>query len=196
MGLFDTINCDYPLPLPLEVIDLIPDIYNVEFQTKDLDNCMYYYKITEEGELLHFQQESKWVDDDDAFFKGYLKVISEKIININYHGNIVFGLYKEIKDANDPLKGISVLIDFKVKFTDGEVEEISVERYSIEDCSQRLLQMDNFMKRSEIEKNLWYNKYLFNTSIFIFIKREIILTPIRKLERGLSKLHMFLMRNI
>jgi hypothetical protein len=47
MGMFDHIKCDYPLPgQPLEV-DCKPS-----FQTKDLDNDLLCFRISEAGELL------------------------------------------------------------------------------------------------------------------------------------------------
>lgn len=50
--MFDSIRCSYPLPLPLEVVDDLPDIYEVEFQTKDLDNLLNEYYLNENGELF------------------------------------------------------------------------------------------------------------------------------------------------
>ena len=50
MGMFDSIQCSYPLPLPLEVVDIFPDVYDQEFQTKDLENFLDTYIINEDGE--------------------------------------------------------------------------------------------------------------------------------------------------
>lgn len=44
MGLFDTIECDYPLPNPRH--------RDLEFQTKDLDCLMHRYSIARDGRLL------------------------------------------------------------------------------------------------------------------------------------------------
>jgi hypothetical protein len=70
MGMFDSIRCDYPLPLPLEVVDKLPDIYEKEFQTKDFENLLDYYILTEEGELLFHKKKYEWRDDDSSFLKG------------------------------------------------------------------------------------------------------------------------------
>lgn len=57
MGMFDSVQCNYPLPLPLEVVDIYPDIYNQEFQTKDLENLLDNYILNEDGELLWIKKE-------------------------------------------------------------------------------------------------------------------------------------------
>ena len=50
MGMFDYVKCEYPLPDP-EAQDLL-------FQTKDTDAMfLETYKITKEGQLLHFTGE-------------------------------------------------------------------------------------------------------------------------------------------
>ena len=51
MGMFDSIQCNYPLPLPLEVIDIMPDLYDQEFQTKDLENLLDHYDLNHDGVL-------------------------------------------------------------------------------------------------------------------------------------------------
>jgi hypothetical protein len=60
MGLFDWINCDYPLPNNYEV-KLAP--YSPEgMQTKDLSNGMDVYRITADGRLL-FEKYGEWRED-------------------------------------------------------------------------------------------------------------------------------------
>ena len=57
MGMFDSVQCNYPLPLPLDVVDLYPDLYEKEFQTKDLENLLDHYILNEDGELLWIKKE-------------------------------------------------------------------------------------------------------------------------------------------
>lgn len=44
MGMFDTITCEYPLP--------VAEHQDLEFQTKDLENLLDHYAITHEGRLI------------------------------------------------------------------------------------------------------------------------------------------------
>ncbi len=57
MGMYDTIKCLYPLPLPsiLDVMGELKDRNFCEFdyQTKDLDNCLDHYEIRADGTLWH-----------------------------------------------------------------------------------------------------------------------------------------------
>ena len=49
--MFDSIQCNLALPLPLEVIDIMPDIYDHEFQTKDMECLMDLYMLDDQGRL-------------------------------------------------------------------------------------------------------------------------------------------------
>ena len=69
MGMFDSVQCNYPLPIPLDVVDIYPDIYDQEFQTKDLENLLDHYILNEDGELLWIKKEYEWKDDDSHFLK-------------------------------------------------------------------------------------------------------------------------------
>jgi hypothetical protein len=44
MGMFDTITCEYPLP--------VAEHQNLEFQTKDLESLLDHYTITRDGRLI------------------------------------------------------------------------------------------------------------------------------------------------
>ena len=70
MGLFDRIIVKQPLPLPLAVVDVLPNVYEKEFQTKDLENFLVDY-ILEDDKLFEVKVQREWQDDDDAFLKGH-----------------------------------------------------------------------------------------------------------------------------
>lgn len=99
MGMFDTIRCDYPLPLP--------EYQNETFQTKSLDNCLGNYIITDDGRLL--ENVSRWGEDP---------VIEEVL---DFHGDIIF--YTFVNDWRNPVRS-DVWVQFRVRFTNGRVQDI------------------------------------------------------------------------
>lgn len=93
MGMFDRIKCSYSLPGdPPE---------GIEFQTKDLDNCLDDYEITSEGRLVHHQWDWEETPEDDkpypnatdwkAAFGCIRKVKdSHRVVDLDYHGDLKF----------------------------------------------------------------------------------------------------------
>jgi hypothetical protein len=183
MGMFDTITCNYPLPLPLEVIDIIPDIYDQEIQTKCLDCFMEQYILEEDGVLYKDFKKYEWKDDDSHFLKGYLDVIESNIAECNYHGMVNFYIYERILDKENKDKGVDVTIDYIAKFTGGRLDFIELKDYSITDASEHILNTKKFFKDLETFNNKWFNKYLFKTKPILYIRRKIY--------RALYSLHNF-----
>jgi hypothetical protein len=58
MGLFDTVNCEYPLPEAGH--------QDLEFQTKDLDPGLDHYTITRDGRLVRNAGKGGWGPDRDV----------------------------------------------------------------------------------------------------------------------------------
>lgn len=84
MGMFDTIICEYPLPIEKQK--------DVWFQTKDLENCLHTYTIKQDGTLWLKGPTSK--QDDDFFgqreeFKDFF---------IDFSGTIEFYGFLDNKD--------------------------------------------------------------------------------------------------
>jgi hypothetical protein len=52
LGLFDTITCEYPLP--------VAEHQNLEFQTKDLESLLDHYTITRDGRLVRRAGHGLW----------------------------------------------------------------------------------------------------------------------------------------
>jgi hypothetical protein len=189
MGMFDSIQCNYPLPLPLEVIDIFPDPYDQEFQTKDLESLLDNYILNENGELLWIKKEYAWKDDDSSFLKGYMEVVKEEIVPSNFHGVLNFYCYETIHEDESSDKAKDISIDYLAKFTNGKLENIEVLSYEIIDATVRIIDLKNTMRKHEKQRNLWYNKYIFNTKYWRFIKNNIILKPIDLLRKGLDKVY-------
>lgn len=189
MGMFDSIECDYPLPLPLEVVDIMPDPYSQEFQTKDLENLMDTYILSEEGELLWIKKEYKWKDDDDSFLKGYMEVTKQEIVPTNFHGILNFYCYETVYDEKTSNNVKDVSIDYLAKFTNGKLENIEILSYEINDATVRLINLKNTLKEYEKRRNRWYNKYIFHTKYWKFIKNKIILAPIKSISKFFDKIY-------
>jgi len=184
MGMFDYIECNYPLPLSKELIELDGfDIYEVELQTKSLDNLMELYVITEEGELFRKNNQYEWVDDDNAFLKGYMRVVSSELIKENFHGIIDFGCFHSIIDVGEKTTEISISVDYEAKFIDGKLVSIELIRQSIEDTTDHFERMQALFKEQKRKAKLWYNKYFFYTKLYRKFKRCCIYKPLDKLHR-------------
>jgi hypothetical protein len=189
MGMFDSVQCNYPLPLPLEVIDIMPDPYDQEFQTKDLENLLEQYILSEDGKLLRIQKQYEWRDDDSAFLKGYMEVVSQEIVPSDFHGILNFYCYETIHEDESSDKAKDVTIDYLAKFTNGKIENIEILSYEIIDATVRIIDLKNTMKKHEECRKRWYNKYIFYTKTWRFIKNKIILTPIDWLRKFIDKFY-------
>lgn len=196
MGMFDSISCNYPLPLPLEIIDIMPDVYDNEFQTKDFENLLELYILNEDGDLLYRKREYKWTDDDSAFLKGYMDIIKEEIVPYNFHGVVNFYCYETVHEEEDNKKATDVSIDYLAKFSNGKLESIEILSYEISDATERLDKLQKNMKEHARKAKIWYNKYFFNTKFYRFIKWKIIIKPIELLKKFFDKIYWLLVRYI
>jgi hypothetical protein len=194
MGMFDSIQCNYPLPLPLEVIDILSDPYDQEFQTKDLENLLDLYYLNEDGTLYWRKQQYEWVDDDNVFLKGYMDVVGEEIVPTNFHGVLNFYCYETVHEDESSDKAKDISIDYLAKFTNGKLENIEVLSYEIIDATVRIIDLKNTMRKHEKQRNLWYNKYIFNTKCWKFIKWKIIIKPIEWLKKMCDKVYWLAVR--
>jgi len=193
MGLFDRVIINYPLPLPLEVVDYIPDIYQKEFQTKDLSNFLEDYILEEDGRLIEVSVKREWVDDDDSFLKGYFKVIDQKNIPTNYHGVLEFYAYERIHTGDG--KGTDISIDYLAKFNDGTLTDIDLLEYEVRDSSEDIKRTNEFFKQLENKRSKWYNKYFFGTKLVVFFRRKIV-RIFGSLHNFTGKLHSFIIRHL
>jgi len=189
MGMFDSIECNYPLPLPLEVVDILPDPYDQEFQTKDLENLLDLYYLNEDGVLYWRKRKYEWKDDDSAFLKGCMNVVEEEVVPTDFHGVLNFYCYETVHEYESSDKAKDVTIDYLAKFTNGKLENIEVLSYEVRDATVRIIELKNTMQKYEERRKRWYNKYVFHTKYWRFIKNKIILAPINLLRKFLDKVY-------
>lgn len=139
MGLFDIIECEYPIPDGVH--------QKLHFQTKDLECLLDHYTITRDGRLLrHARRESPG---------------PEKDVEWPYHGDI------RIYDS-DPDKAHQ-LIGYVVRFTHGRVEWIrhagDAEQEPHEGIQVRspAAEMQNGLMPAEWGRRLTVQEYIFNS---------------------------------
>jgi hypothetical protein len=195
MGMFDSIICKAPLPLPEDIGELkdLKIIWDEEvFQTKDLENLLDSYTIHKDGTLTFEEHDKEWVEYSSEerkkhFTGGYLKVKRQWTTKKTYHGEILFytDYFCKTKDY---------WIEFKATFTDSKLSNIELHKFEETDNSERRrlkLVHDNQLKiYRERQKKLWYKfyKYLWLKPIrFIFRRLYRISTSlphlILKIER-------------
>jgi hypothetical protein len=150
--------------------------------------------LNEDGELLRIQKEYEWKDDDSAFLKGYMDVVNEEIVSSSYHGIVNFYCYETVHEDPASDKAKDVLIDYCAKFTNGKLENIEVLSYKIIDATVRILDIKNMMKKQEERRKRWYNKYIFYTKYWRFLKNRIILDSIDFLRKILDKLYWLVVK--
>ena len=192
MGMFDNVHCDYPLPAPKELIDLNIDVQNLSYQTKSLENLLDLYTITEDGKLIYRNVKREWVDDDDAFLKGYFKEVSHTLEEVNYHGILEFYTYESI-DLGD--KELSFSLDFEGKFIDGIMVEVNVVDFYTEDTTENRESLKELLKQNEIKRKKWYNKFIFNTLPYQYFRRGVT-KFFYKLHNFTGKLYNFSIKYI
>jgi hypothetical protein len=197
MGMFDEITCKTPLPLNEELKRLNVNWNEIVFQTKDLDNCLNKYTITEDGELIENIVEYKYTyyteeeKKSNKNLKAWDIVKDQKIIKeysktINYHGTVVFYDILEFSDVED------VWVDFKAYFVYGKLDKIEIDK--IEKHPSRKHNLDDFLEKDRQLKNSFQYKCKTYLGWFWFWKNVGILAY--KLSNLCSKLHSSSIRKL
>ncbi len=145
--------------------------------------------MNEDGVLYWRKRKYEWKDDDNAFLKGYMDVVEEEVVPTDFHGVLNFYCYETVEEDIENNKAKDITIDYLAKFTNGKLENIEVLSYEIYDATVRIIDLKNTMKKHEERRNRWYNKYIFYTKYWRFIKNKIILAPIDLLRKFLDKVY-------
>lgn len=189
MGMYDSLECKMSLPLPKN----LGEVHNVNFnnliyQTKDLDNCLDYYKIRKNGTLCRLDITSTWVKRDG----NKVEVIKKRWKNVKFTGTIEFydslqySVVANAKWEND------YHIKFAAKVVNGVVKKITRTSFEVVSAIARKEYIANFnkkMKEVEIRWNRWYMKYgyrHYDTFIKFIVRQTYIITGYRipyKLEK-------------
>jgi hypothetical protein len=142
MGMFDNIKVKSPLPIPKEVSSLEINWSDYEFQTKDLDNCLLDFFISEEGSLFEKVVEREYVpfSEEEKKNKKYKKWnIWKEVIEKNsynkkiegFHGKINFYTYEVLNKEND------FWLEFTAYFSYGKLDKIELSKFDITESNSK-----------------------------------------------------------
>jgi hypothetical protein len=88
-----------------------------EYQTKDTPNQLLDYYEIKNSFLYEEQYESRWIDDENALFKGYLEKFNENWVkNETFTGEIRF--YRHLD------KEYKIWEEFSAYFVKGKMEKL------------------------------------------------------------------------
>jgi hypothetical protein len=158
MGMFDTIYVKKELPLNEELKQLSINWAEIEFQTKDLENCLVEYIISEEGILLEKVIEREFIPytEEEKKQKGHKSwsiwkdVIhkSEELNPVNHHGILDF--YTSVDHTDEE----GFWIEFRAYFSYGDLDKITLLKFSKQASSK--LNAKRWKESAELqEKKLW-----------------------------------------
>lgn len=158
MGMFDEIIVKQELPLPKELKTLNIDWNNHRFQTKDFDNCLLEYILTEEGRLVEHVIEREYVYYTDEEKKSkklkpwdLWKDVIEKDVryeDVNYHGVFAFYTYEDFDENYD------FWVDLKAYFSYGKLDKIELVDYKKEP-SRKISNKRFDEERKRAERHPW-----------------------------------------
>lgn len=194
MGMFDNLKVLKPLPLGEGLSSLIVDWKEEVFQTKDLDNCLDLYEISEEGKLRYLRQEREWEKDESSFLGGHLAVKSERwedipfhgvlrfytthCDNLDYHNESFFATEKMSWDEIVKVEGYDWWIEFVAVFDNGQLREIKLEKAEKTPIRVRLANAKEWHLKLKAKEEKVFNKVIKKLRGYPFY---------REFTRGLSR---------
>jgi hypothetical protein len=172
MGMFDIIIVKDKLPWTDEMwAEGLPNAI-VDFQSKDLVNCLAVYKIENGKLLLQKFTEEMWVEpginNKDGLDFGHLERKGEYWEDTNYHGVLHFYDYNP---ANKP--GNDCWVEFAATFTKGQLNGIEVTKFEKVDNTERLKNCKELEAHIERENKRWVNRYFLRTNLVCWFRRRV-----------------------
>lgn len=194
MGMFSYIKCKKELPLNDEIKTLNVKWEDVEFQTKDLDNCLDNYTITENGELLEDVVEREYTyytEEEKKKLKGWHFIKDEKIIkeyskDVNYHGTIRFYELFDLNEEED------IWVEFDAHFVYGKLDKI--ELANTQKHESRKIKMNRWKEEDQKKINSFKYKLKKHSGYFWLLNR--LSRICYKASNFFSRLHTFFIRNM
>jgi hypothetical protein len=154
MGMYDSITVRVPLPIPEELVPLGLSWGSLEFQTKDLDNCLLNYSISSEGVLLEEVVEREYIPRPPSVGPRagtfWADVVEKSRFQkpVPYHGVIGFytsGVFSEALDF---------WVEFDAFFIYGKLDKVTLREFK--KTPSRALQSREWEERDrERQKSLW-----------------------------------------
>lgn len=162
MGMFDSVSCKYPLPMPEN-----PQGYtgSVDFQTKCLDNVMDNFEIREDGTLwksnvIYETTDTEWV----PFFRDHITPgrgkCTYKIKDVQWVPHNITQTIEIYNYINSDIKGVDCSITYQIMIIDGKVQKVDLTQFEASDNSYRLelqkIHIERMMQRCVFESTLLY----------------------------------------
>lgn len=193
--MFDTVICEYALPLPdfseEETADMTKVIEEtawdeIEFQTKSFDSNMLTYTISEDGQIYEQQIEREWVTDETNPIGATLEERSMGIERIDHTGNVCF--YHLITGEEH-----DYWLEFSFLFWKGEVKEAKLLEYKKEGNEERKKIQETWSDQLQVfnkRKSSWwfplYKFYRLSLGFVLAVFRKVLEWTMRalfKIER-------------
>jgi len=126
--MYDELTIKTHLPLPEEIKHLNIDWKNHRFQTKDLENCLIDYVLTEQGRLVERVVDREYIEytedekKDRKPWNIWKDVIekNERFEDTNFHGTVFFYAFEEFDDKYD------FWLDYRAYFVYGKLDKIEL----------------------------------------------------------------------
>ena len=153
--MFSYIKCKRELPLTDELKGLTVKWEEAQFQTKDLDNCLETYIISEDGELLEeiVEYEYTYYTEEEKKQKNHKpwnivkdqKIVKQETKKVDFHGKITF--YETLDFSDEE----SIWVDFDAYFVYGKLDKLELAK--VEKYENRKVKMDEYWKTYESKQN-------------------------------------------
>jgi len=160
MGLFDTVNCKYDLPMPSDPKGYIG---SENFQTKDLECLMEYYEIREDGTLWMEKRIGHWTEGNKKssnFFEAFPRFITEKIEWEKINATQTINLYDY--SINDNLD-YDFFISYEVAFVEGKIFKTKISEFN------KVLNFERKKRDEELVKEIIERKKFYETKMYKYV---------------------------
>ena len=191
--MFDELTVKKNLPLPKEVESLNINWNELVFQTKDLDNCLSEYIISEDDflyikkkEYIPYTEEELKNKEGFSFIK---EIVDKGLEKIDHHGIITFYCYEKFDENND------FWLDFDAYFIYGKLDKIEFKEFKKQESSN--IQLDKLLEQEKKEnKKLWniFKKYARKIGWSFFWNK--VLKFLYNMNNCISNFRMFIIKNI
>lgn len=196
MGMFSYIKCKKELPLTDELKNLSVKWDELQYQTKDLDNCLETYIISEDGELLeevieyeytyYTEEEKKQKDHKPWNIVKDQKIVKQETKKVDFHGKITF--YETLDFSDEE----SIWVDFDAYFVYGKLDKLELAK--VEKYENRKVKMDEYWKTYENKKNSFsYKLKKYSGWFWVWKKIE---KSCYSMSRFFDTIRYFIIRNI
>lgn len=200
MGMFDEIKVKQNLQIPDDLKNLDINWKDYKFQTKDLDNCLSEYFISEDGflyehiierEYIPYTEEERKYKDHKPWniWKDVIEKGSHDKKIEDYHGTIKFYTYETFDNDYD------FSLEFTAYFIYGKLDKIVLLEF--EKQTSRSITNNSWLEKiKQDQKKPWniFKKYASYVGWKFFWRK--VSNFCYKLSKLFSKIQMFIIKNI